>query len=315
MFKNRMLKLARSLFKIILPTIFKILIKLKLNRRVINFLKDQSYSSNNFYNFTKIIKNILNTKKIIALDVGAQGGFNSDNFFSSKYNIFFEEVLIEPIKKEAEKLVSHKYVINKGLWSKKEKKKLYLLGNRLGSSSMYVPDKHNFDIHNIKRNNYKNYDVTESLEVECDSINNLLSELSVKNLDYLKVDTQGAELEILKGLGNYRPLLIKIESHIFSMYKEVPSWHKLLNHLYELNYVVIDWKDIGEHNTRVAAEMDMILIPNFNNDDGKNLIINSKEKFISLMLIFGQLNLLKLILKRFNINNEELEKFEDLYFN
>ena len=59
----------------------------------------------------------------------------------------------------------------------------------------------------------------------------------------------------------------------------------------------------------------MILIPNFNNDDGKNLIINSKEKFISLMLIFGQLNLLKLILKRFNIDMKELEKFEDLYFN
>jgi hypothetical protein len=29
------------------------------------------------------------------------------------------------------------------------------------------------------------------------------------------------------------------------MYKDVPSWHKLLNHLYELNYVVIDWKGIG----------------------------------------------------------------------
>ena len=99
------------------------------------------------------------------------------------------------------------------------------------------------------------------------------------------------------------------------MYKDVPSWHKLLNRLYELNYVVIYWKGIGEHNSRVPAEMDVILIPNFNNDNGKDLIINSKEKFISLMLIFGQLNLLKLILKRFNIDMKELEKFEDLYFN
>ena len=40
------------------------------------------------YDFTKIIKNILNDKKIIALDVGAQGGFNSDNFFP-KNIIFF----------------------------------------------------------------------------------------------------------------------------------------------------------------------------------------------------------------------------------
>ena len=69
-------------------------------------------------------------------------------------------------------------------------------------------------------------------KINCDTINNLLSELNLKNLDYLKIDTQGAELEILKGLGNYKPLLVKIEAHIFSMYKDVPSWHKLLNHLY-----------------------------------------------------------------------------------
>ena len=315
MLKNKILKIAKSILKIILPVIFKILIKLKLNRRVVNFLNDKSYTSNNLYNFTEIIEKTLGNKKIIALDIGAQGGFNSDKFFPSRYNIFFEDILIEPIKTEAEKLKSKKYVIDKGVWSKKDKKKLFILDNRLGSSSMYEPNKKNFDLHNIRENNYSNYNITRTIEVDCDSINNLISELGIKNLDYLKIDTQGAELEILNGIGNYRPLLIKIETHIFSMYKEVPSWDKLLNYLYELNYVVIDWKDIGEHNTRVPAEMDMILIPNFNNDDGKNLIMNSKEKFISLMLVFGQLNLLKLILKRFNIDNEELKKFEDLYFN
>ena len=315
MFKNRIMKLSRSLLKIILPTIFKILIKLKLNRRVINFLNDKSYNSNNSYDFTKILKNILNDKKIVALDVGAQGGFNSDNFFPKKYNCFFEDILIEPIETEAKKLNKNKYTINKGMWSKQEKRKLYILDNRLGSSSMYEPDINNFDLHNIRKDNYKNYDITRTIEINCDSINNLLSELNLKNLDYLKIDTQGAELEILNGLGNYKPLLIKIEAHIFSMYKDVPGWHKLLNLLYELNYVVIDWKGIGEHNSRVPAEIDMILIPNFNNNNGKNLIINSKQKFISLMLIFGQLSLLKLILKRLNVNMKDLEKFEDLYFN
>ena len=73
---------------------------------------------------------------------------------------------------------------------------------------------------------------SKTIEVECDTISNMLSGLNIKNLDYLKVDTQGAELEILNGIGNYRPLLIKIETHIFSMYSNVPSWHKLLNYLY-----------------------------------------------------------------------------------
>ena len=71
------------------------------------------------------IKGLLKNEKIISLDVGAQGGFNSDKFFPSKYNCFFKEILIEPINSEAEKLKNKKCLINKGLWSKKEKKIKY----------------------------------------------------------------------------------------------------------------------------------------------------------------------------------------------
>jgi len=40
-----------------------------------------------------------------------------------------------------------------------------------------------------------------------------------------------------------------------------------------------------------------------------------KNKFMSLMLIFGQLKLLQIIIKRFGIKNDELAKIEDKYFN
>ena len=310
-----MLKFSKSLIKILLPTIFKILIRLKINRRVINFLHEKSYNSNSKYNFTSILERFLEKRKIIALDVGAQGGFNSDNFFPKKYDNFFEEILIEPIDTEAKKLENKKFIINKGLWSSKTNKRLYILDNRLGSSSMYEPNKKNFDLHNIRKKKYSDYEVTRLIEVECDTLTNQLENINIKQLDYLKIDTQGAELEVLKGLGNYRPMLIKIEAHFFSIYKDVPSWHQLINHLNELNYVLIDWKGIGSHSTRIPVEADMIFIPNFENEFGKELIKKNKEKFISLMLIFGQLKLLQIILKRFEIKDEELEKIEDQYFN
>tara|TARA_E500000178_G_scaffold301590_1_gene310566 strand:- start:834 stop:1766 length:933 start_codon:yes stop_codon:yes gene_type:complete len=310
-----MFKFSKSLIKFLLPAIFKILIKLKLNRRVINFLHEKSYNSNNKYNFTSLIKKFLQSDKIIALDVGAQGGFNSDNFFPKKYDNFFDEVLIEPINSEAKKLENKKFIINKGLWSSKTKKRLYILDNRLGSSSMYEPNNINFDLHNIKEKKYSDYKVTRSIEVECDTLSSQLESINIRHLDYLKIDTQGAELEVLKGLGNYRPIFIKVEVHFFSMYRNVPSWHKLINHLYELNYVLIDWKTIGSHSTRIPAEADVIFIPNFNNDIGKELIKENLKKFISLMLIFGQLKLLQIILKRFEIKDKELEKIEDQYFN
>ncbi len=313
--KNKINKFLRSLTKIILPILFRLFIKFKVNRRIINFLQEKSYESNNKYDFTNLIQKLLSNKKIIALDVGAQGGFNSDNFFSKKYNSFFEDILIEPIKNEADKLKDKKYVINKGLWSIKDKKKLYILGNRLGSSSMYEPNIKNFDLHDIKDKDYEKYKVTSSVEIDCDTLSNQLSELNIKNLDYLKVDTQGAELEILKGIGGYRPLLIKVEVHFFSMYKNVPDWHHLINYLGELNYVLIDLKDIGGHSTRIPAEADLIFIPNFNNEIGKNLIIKNNEKFISLMLIFGQLKLLKILMKRFKLKYNDLSQIEDQYFN
>ena len=307
-------RFARSFIKIVLPFFFKILIIFKINRRVINYLNEKSYFSNNKYNFSPLIKKILKDIKIIALDVGAQGGFNSDNFFSKKYNLFFEEILVEPIKSEADKLES-KFIIKKGLWSKKEKRKLYILDNRLGSSSMYEPNELNFDLHDIKQEDFGNYNVTRTTEIECDTIDSQLSELNIKNLDYLKIDTQGAELEILKGLGSYRPLLLKIEVQFFSMYKDVPSWHKLINYLSDLNYVLIDLKDIGSHSSRIPAEADMIFIPNFDDEAGRKLIRKNQEKFTSLMLIFGQIKLLQIILKKLKINYEELKELEDQYFN
>ena len=315
MLKEKLLKISRSIIKILLPLIFKILIKFKINRRVINYLQDRSYFSNEKYNFSEIIHTLLKSEKLIALDVGAQGGFNSDSFFPKKYNNFFETILVEPIKSESEKLNSNSFVIENALWSSKSKKKIYILGNRLGSSSMFEPDKDKFDIHDINKDELNNFKVTQNFEVDCDTIDNSLKKLKFQSLDYLKIDTQGSEIEILKGLGNYRPLLMKIEAHIFPMYKNVPEWNKLLNYLYELNYVIIDWKGIGKHKLRIPAEIDMILIPNFNNKEGEKKIRENQEKFISLLLIFGQINLIKLIMKKLKINLSNLDKFEDLYFN
>ena len=315
MSKKLFSKFTRSLAKIILPLLFKILIKLKINRRVINYLNEKSYFSNNIHNFNMIIKDLLKDKKIISLDVGAQGGFNSDNFFHKRYEPFFEDILLEPIKSEFEKMPKKKYSICKGLWSSKKVKDLYILDKRLGSSSMYKIENKNFDLHNIKKKNYDDFKITRTIQVECDTLENVLKELNIESLDYLKIDTQGAEFEILQGLGKYRPLLIKVEAHIFSMYRDVPSWNNLINNLYKLNYVTVDWKEIGSHSTRVPAEMDMIFIQNFNNDEGKKIILNSKEKFISLMLIFGQLSLLKVIMQRLSLDYEKFKPFEDKYFN
>ena len=59
----------------------------------------------------------------------------------------------------------------------------------------------------------------------------------------------------------------------------------------------------------------MIFIPNFNINEGIELIKSEEKKFKSLMLIFGQIRLLQVILKRLSIDSNKIDQLEDNYFN
>jgi len=308
-------KIRISITKLILPFLHKILQLLKANTRTVNFLNDKKINANNDYNFQKNIEALLKNKKLIGLDVGAQGGFNSDKFFPEKYNKYFESILVDPLKNSL-KGEESKHIINKGLWSSKGVRKLYVLNKRPQSSSMYEPDKKSLTIYGFEEKDFHLFDVSKTEMVECDTLSSSLKELNINTLDYLKIDTQGAELEILKGLESYRPLIIKCEVQIFPMYKKEPAWTEVTDLLYKLGYIVSDWKKIGSHTTRTPVEMDMVFIPNFLIDSGKKLILEKEKEFISLMLISGQIKLLKKVSKILNLGNSEFYmKTEDRYFN
>ena len=86
--------------------------------------------------------------------------------------------------------------------------------------------------------------------------------------------------------------------------------------MYKLGYIVSDWRKIGSHATRTPVEMDMIFIPNFLLDSGKKLILEKEREFISLMLVSGQIKLLKKISKILSLGHSELYmKTKDKYFN
>ena len=323
MIKLIVLKVTRFFYRILskiiyllIPIISKILIALRLNSRIINQLNRLRYESHKTDDHSNLISKLLVDNKLIALDVGAQGGFFESNIFAKKYNNFFDPIVVEPLSNEAEKLSKKNYkVVTKGLWSTNCKKKLYVLGKRLGSSSMYKPSKDNYDLYNFKKKDFSLFDITNEIEVECTTANESLNKLNIKHLDFLKIDTQGSELEILKGLGEYRPLIIKVEAQVVPMYEDVPNWGELMNYLYKINYMTSEWVEMGPHLTRSPVEMDMIFIPNYLNDLGKKLILSREKAFASLMLIFGHIKLLQIISEKLNFSiNLELQKTKDKFF-
>ena len=306
-------KIKISITKIILPILFRLFVFFKINSRTVNYLNEKKQKLNDVYNFEESLKKLIDKKKLIGLDVGSKGGFNSDIFFPKKYEKYFQGILVDPTNDNSAK--EDQCYIKKGLWSSKEKKKLYILGKRSGSSSMYEPNKDSLKFYGYKEKDFHLFDITNTETVECDTISSSLNSLDIKNLDYLKIDTQGAELEILKGLGNYRPLMIKSEVQIYQMYKNVPSWSELLGYLNKLNYIICDWKVIGSHVTRTPVEMDMIFIPDFSREEGKKIILERQKEFICIMLISGQIKFLKKISEILDLKYSEFYKdIEDRYF-
>ena len=310
---------CRLLSKIIyffIPVISRTLIIFRLNSRIINQLNKLRSESHKIDDHRNLISKLLIDNKLTALDVGAQGGFFNANIFPKKYNSFFMPILVEPLANEAQKLIQQNYkVITKGLWSTNCKKKLYVLVKRLGSSSMYKPSKSGYDLYNFKKKDFSLFDVSKEIEIECTTVKESLNKLDIKHLDFLKIDTQGSELEILKGLGGYLPLMMKIEAQVVPMYENVPNWSELINHLYKLNYMTSEWTEIGPHLTRSPVEMDMIFVPNYRVDSGKKLILSREKEFVSLMLIFGHIKLLQTISVKLNFSiNSEIQKLKDKFF-
>jgi len=296
--------------------ISKILIALRLHSRAVNQLNKLRSESHKTDDYRGVVSQFMGKEKLIALDVGAQGGFFNADIFSKTYNNFFDPILVEPIPDEVKKLEDQNYkVIPNALWSTNCKKKLYILGKRPGSSSMYKPNKNIFNLYGFKKKDFQLFDITEEIEVNCTTITESLKKFKIKNLDFLKIDTQGSELEILKGLGEYLPLMMKVEAQIIPMYESVPNWSELINYLYRINYITCEWIEIGKHLTRTPAEMDMIFIPNHLTESGKKIILSREKEFISLMLIFGQIKLLQAISEKLNFfRNAELQKLKDKFF-
>ena len=308
--------MIKTLLSKIIEIISRILVVLKIRSRVVNQFNKLRSESHKNEDHSKFVSKLLGEKKLVALDVGAQGGFFNESIFSRKYNFFFDLIAVEPIPDEAKKLEDKNYkVITKGLWSENCKKKLYILGKRPGSSSMYKPNSDTLSLFGFEEKNFPIFNSTDEIDIECITIKESLNRFKVNNLDFLKIDTQGSELEILKGLGEYCPLIMKIEAQIIPMYENVPSWSELVNHLHKINYMICEWIEIGKHVTRAPAEMDMIFIPNYLTEFGKKIITSREKEFISLMLIFGHIRLLQNISSKLNFaTNSEIQKLRDKFF-
>ena len=145
----------------------------------------------------------------------------------SKFN-FFNIFLFEPDQRAITSYVSSKdknlnlKIFDKGLWKNKTKKYFYQFSNQ-ASSSFFEPNLKKLSSYNLGINLYH---VEKKILSEVDCLDSLLFNY---NVDFIKLDTEGADYEILLGAKKSldQCLGIVVESQFFERYLNTKSFLKL----------------------------------------------------------------------------------------
>lgn len=173
------------------------------------------------------------------LDVGARGdvGLPWSLFADGRLKV----IGFEPDGDECDRLnkthPNRKYYPH-ALWGSTTTRSFYLC-ERGATSSMYPPNEEHNQVYLHKYNSGR---VPQQIfDVECVALGDVLA--PEDQPDFIKIDTQGAELEILKGaektLKSGNPLVLT-ETWCAEIYKGAPLTHEVMAYMYGLGYQVFD---------------------------------------------------------------------------
>jgi len=178
---------------------------------------------------------MLGEQAMVGVDVGSAGGMQPHwRAFEGLVDFYCFEPHAESFEKLTASFAAHPssekfHVIPTGLSGSGGDRTLYMLNAPTGSSLYPI----NGDSEYVSPDDPYIYPIREArIQTRC--LADVLNEAAVENVDIIKLDVQGAELEILEGLGSARReslLLAEAEVNIcggvsrnFSPYGGAPTW-------------------------------------------------------------------------------------------
>jgi FkbM family methyltransferase len=202
------------------------------------------------------IFNLVDLERFLLADVGASGGIDP------KWKILGDRLCLvgfEPDKEEHEKLSNSQSgrSFNIALADKQCQQEFFVC-KKQEVSACFRPN-----VSFLKRFPMpERFNVEKTISVETDSLDNVLASHSIERVDFMKIDTQGYELNILKGarqaLGKVSGLEVEVE---FSMlYEGQPLFGEIDAYLRNLGFVLFDlrpcyWKRIEKPFMKGAGQI------------------------------------------------------------
>ncbi len=280
------MKLIKKILKLIVNALLSI-----LSNRVDLICYAQRLEEKKFFREPlSNVENILKKQKITILDVGAAEGLEKG---FEKYDKILEKVLVDPLDKQAF---------------------TYLIGSKSGEvtlnickkskcSSILEPKGEFLDYYTS--GNSERLEVIKQEKFQLTTIENLLNKNKIKNLDYLKIDVQGYEQEVLKGLGKYKPIIIKMEISFVPLYKNSSIIFEICDYLYKLGYITFHLAycsktspsifNTNKKNKHIGIPLhgDIWFMPDWTRQKGEDIIKNRESQYAALMMIFDMSHILK----------------------
>jgi FkbM family methyltransferase len=256
----------------------------------------------------KIIKKLI-AEKIEHLDVGARDGIEVS---TSPYSDVLSSTLVEPDPIEAKKLRGSGYRVIEQILSDVHgvQKKLYLARKR-GVSSLFKPNMNVIKYYSPENGeaNIHRFDTEEEVKINTTTISRLGKKLNI-NFDDIKMDTEGSELKILKGLGKQRPFFLKTEVEMVELYETQALFHDVLKFLYDLGYVMCDLNirirphggyygfptpTTGDFSRGVPFTGDAFFMADWMRLSGQEIIARNSRKWASTLVMRGYADIVEVV--------------------
>lgn len=252
----------------------------------------------------------LGARNLGYLDVGARDG---PPRLITHYAPFVEMMLVEPERQEAERLRHFGYTVTqKALGAAPGTTKLHITA-QVGASSLRTPGDAVFDFASRASDHVgapgirDRLSVVETQDVELTTVAAISAERG-SAFDYIKIDTQGSEYEVIQGIGDAWPMFIGVEVSLFEYYRGQKTFYDLAPLLYDRGYLLwaFDfplWRTKGSAMAEptlpgLPLHGDAAFMPDWMRPRGRELIVGRERAFAAWMMMFGMADLLHTIVGR-----------------
>lgn len=247
----------------------------------------------------------LKSDKLVIVDLGARGGVPDQ---LKALSDFSEIIMFEPDPEEFTNLTAtfrnndEIVVLPFAIGATDGRARLFLTKKR-ACSSLLEPHGVMSDLlgasvngANSEYGDATRFDVDRTEIVECRTIASSLSD-RVEEIDVLKIDTQGLEFEILRGLGRFRPFVIVVECSTTELYKGQETVFEVGSLLRSLGYFPASLMENhlvpNRTNTvrrTIPLHGDCIFVPDLS-QNGRQIILRDPLKWWTALGIYGHMDL------------------------